>query len=67
MIPTIHNIKTAKKWSEIFDDKCKEYTTLYNCVKRELGGISNFETIRHITNDLIEATNKEFGDTNEFE
>ena len=37
MIPTIHNIKTAKKWSEIFDDKCKEYrivngSTIHNKV-----------------------------------
>jgi len=60
MIPNIENIRHAKEWATISEETCKEYCSLYNMVKRELGGISNFETIRHITNHVIDSTNKKF-------
>lgn len=60
MIPNIENIRHAKEWANISEETCKEYCSLYNMVRKELGGLSNFETIRHITNYVIDSTNKRF-------
>lgn len=63
MIPTIHDIRHAKEWSELVQDKITDYCHYYNIVRREIGQISNYETIRHVTDRVIEEANEVFKKT----